>query len=64
MRLLFYLLEVMVKNCVFRYYDLDNFLCVSICDENLLKLLVGGGSLDLLFDDINCILDEGLVIVG
>ena len=63
-RLLLYPPEVMVKNRVLRHYDPDNFLCVSIRDENLSKLSAGGGSLDLLLDDINRILDEGLAIAG
>ncbi|XP_068758709.1 uncharacterized protein [Montipora capricornis] len=63
-RLLLYPPEVMVKNRVLRQYDPENFLCVSIRDENLSKLSAGGGSLDLLLDDINRILDEGLAIAG
>ena len=65
-RLLPYQPEVMVKNRVLRHpdHDTDDFLCVTIRDEDLSKLSAGRGSLDLLLDDINRVLDEGLEIGG
>ena len=65
-RLLLYPPEVMVKNRVLRQYvnDTDHFLCVSIRDEDLSKLSAGRGSLDLLLDDVNRVLNEGLGIAG
>lgn len=63
-RLLLFPPEVMVKNRVLRQYDTEKFLCVSIRDEDLSKLSAAGGSLDLLLDDINLRLNEGLVVAG
>lgn len=63
-RLFFYLLEVMVKNCVFRNYDINDFFCVSICDEDLLKMFVVRGNIDDLLDGMKFKLDEGFEIVG
>ena len=65
-RLLLYPPEVMVKNRVLRQYanETDHFLCVSIRDEDLSKLSAGRGSLDLLLDDVNRVLNEGLRIAG
>ena len=63
-RLLLYPPEVMVKNRVLRHYDTDNFLCVSIRDEDLSKLSAGRGSLDVLLDGVNRVLDEGLEVAG
>ena len=63
-RLLVYPAEVMVKNRVLRQYETDNFLCVSIRDEDLSKLSAGRGSVDVLLDGVNRILNEGLRIAG
>ena len=65
-RLLLYPPEIMVKNRVLRHYanETDHFLCVSIRDEDLSKLSAGRGSLDLLLDDVNLVLNEGLGIAG
>ena len=65
-RLLLYPPEVMVKNRVLRQYEneTDHFLCVSIRDEDLSKLSAGRGSLDLLLDDVNRVLNGGLGIAG
>ncbi|KAJ7353981.1 hypothetical protein OS493_030827 [Desmophyllum pertusum] len=63
-RLLLYPLEVMVKNRVLRHYETDDFLCVSIRDEDLSKLSAAGGSVDLILDDVKRALDEGLGIAG
>lgn len=54
MKFLLYLLEVMVKNCVFwnDNYKMDDFFCVSICDEDLFKLLVVRGSVDFVLDEV------------
>ena len=61
-RLLLFPPEVMVKNRVLRQYDTEKFLCVSIRDEDLSKLSAAGGSLDLLLNDINLRLNEGLTV--
>ena len=62
-RLLLYPPEVMVKNRVLRqYYETDDFLCVSIRDEDLSKLSAAGGSVDLVLDGVKGKLDEGLEI--
>ena len=63
-RLLLYPPEVMVKNRVLRNYETDDFLCVSIRDEDLSKLSAARGSVDLLLDDVKRVLDEGLGIAG
>ena len=63
-RLLLYPAEVMVKNRVLRKYKTNDFLCVSIRDEDLSKLSAARGSVDLLLDDVQRVLDEGLVIGG
>ena len=63
-RLLMFPPEVMIKNRVLRQYETDDFLCVSIRDEDLSKLSAGRGSLDLLLDGVNRVLDEGLRIAG
>ena len=63
-RLLLYPPEVMVKNRVLRNYETDNFLCVSIRDEDLSKLSAARGSVDLLLDGVQRVLDEGLGIAG
>ena len=56
--------EVMAKNRVLRQYETDDFLCVSIREENLSKLSMGRGSIDLVLDNINRVLDGGLSIAG
>ncbi len=57
--------EVMVKNRVLRHYErMDDFLCVSIREENHSKLSMGRGSIDLLLDNINQVLNNGLGIAG
>ena len=63
-RLLLYPPEVMVKNRVLRNYETDDFLCVSIRDEDLSKLSAARGSVDLLLDGVQRVLDEGLGIAG
>ena len=63
-RLLLYPPEVMVKNRVLRNYDTNDFLCVSIRDEDLSKLSAARGSVDVLLDGVNNALDEGLEIAG
>ena len=63
-RILVYPPEVMAKNRVLRHYETDDFLCVSIREENLSKLSMGRGSIDLLLDNINRVLNEGLSIAG
>ena len=63
-RLLLYPPEVMVKNRVLRNYETDHFLCVSIRDEDLSKLSAARGSVDLLLDGVQRVLDEGLGIAG
>ena len=63
-RLLLYPPEVMVKNRVLRHYETNEFLCVSIRDEDLSKLSAARGSIDLVLDSVNRKLDEGLGIVG
>jgi len=56
----------MVKNRVLRKYDdfTDDFLCVSIRDEDLSKMSAARGSVDLLLDGVKRVLDEGLEIAG
>ena len=62
-RVLLYPSEVMVKNRVLRHYERDDFLCVvSFREENLSKLSIGRGSIDLLLDNINQVLNNGLNI--
>ena len=63
-RLLLYPPEVMVKNRVLRNYDTNDFLCVSIRDEDLSKLSAARGSVDVVLDGVNNALDEGLEIAG
>ena len=63
-RLLLHPPEVMVKNRVLRHYATADFLCVSIRDENLSKLSLGRGSIDILLDNMNVVLNEGLSIAG
>ena len=63
-RLLFYPPEVMVKNRVLRNYDTNDFLCVSIRDEDLSKMSAARGNIDDLLDGMKLKLDEGLEIAG
>lgn len=63
-RILAYPPEVMAKNRVLRHYETDDFICVSIREENLSKLSMGRGSINLLLDDINHVLNNGLNIAG
>ena len=63
-RLLFYPPEVMVKNRVLRNYDTNDFLCVSIRDEDLSKMSAARGNIDDLLDGMKLKLDEGLEIGG
>ena len=63
-KLLLYPPEVMVKNRVLRNYETDHFLCVSIRDEDLSKLSAARGSVDLVLDEVQRVLDEGLGIAG
>ncbi|XP_022778050.1 uncharacterized protein LOC111319571, partial [Stylophora pistillata] len=63
-RLLFYPPEVMVKNRVLRNYDTDDFLCVSIRDEDLSKLSAARGNIHDILDGVNRKLNEGLVVGG
>ena len=63
-KFLVYSPEVMVKNRVLRNYETDHFLCVSIRDEDLSKLSAARGSVDLVLDGVQRILDEGLGIGG
>ncbi|XP_028390591.1 uncharacterized protein LOC114515528 [Dendronephthya gigantea] len=63
-RILVYPPEVMVKNRVLRHYESDDFLCVSVREEDLSKLSMGRGSIDLLLDSVNEILNNGLNIAG
>lgn len=65
-KLLLYPPEVMVKNRVLRNdnYKTDDFLCVSIRDEDLSKLSAARGSVDLVLDEVQRVLDEGLGIAG
>ena len=63
-KLLLYPPEVMVKNRVLRNYETDDFLCVSIRDEDLSKLSAARGSVDVVLDGVQGVLDEGLGIAG
>ena len=63
-KLLLYPPEVMVKNRVLRTYETDDFLCVSIRDEDLSKLSAARGSVDVVLDGVQRVLDEGLGIAG
>ena len=63
-RLLFYPPEVMVKNRVLRNYDTNDFLCVSIRDEDLSKMSAVRGNIDDLLDGMKLKLDEGIEIAG
>ena len=63
-KLLLYPPEVMVKNRVLRNYETDDFLCVSIRDEDLSKLSAARGSIDVVLDGVQRVLDEGLRIAG
>ena len=63
-RILFHPPEVMAKNRVLRQYETDDFLCVSIREEDLSKLSMGRGSIDLVLDNVNRVLDGGLSIAG
>ena len=57
--------EVMVKNRVLRHFESnDDFICVSIREENHSKLSMGRGSIDLILDNINQDLNTGLNIAG
>ena len=58
--------EVMMKNRVLRHYDdfSDDFIFVSIREENFSKLSMGRGSIDRLLDYINEVLNDGLNIAG
>ena len=64
-RILLHPSEVMVKNRVLRHFESkDDFICVCIREENHSKLSMGRGSIDLLLDNINQVLNNGLNIAG
>ena len=63
-RLLFYTPEVMSKNRVLRQYNTDQFLCVSIRDEDFSRLSSAGGSIEKILERVKQTLDSGVIAGG
>ncbi len=65
-RILYKLPQPIVSNRVLRHFNVDNFLCVRIRDENLEKLNKSSffGKMEELYDNIRNNLLDGLVICG